>query len=378
MYSLYLYPWDAAGSQMAGVLGRIAAAGINTVKVAAIYHTGKILLTANSSARVRFPEDGAVYFRPFSEEWHNLALKPPISRLCATGDPLAEICAEAPRHGLAVGAWVVCLHNRAITAARPDVSTVNAYGDRYPHSLCPMQPEVRQYLRGMVQELAGRPLRNIVLEAAGFVPFRHYSYVQVEGVEVGDWENLLLSLCFCEACVRELPGMMKVRALVRAELDEFLRTGLPRNPAQAAGALKPLLSARTNAITDLVRLMSETAARGGKRLSVIASGGPADVLTGIDLAKIGRYSAAVDFAYYDAANAALDGQLAAVCAAIPPSCMTDLLLRPGFPDARSAEDIGDKLSIGRKIGLANFSFYNYGLLPAQAWEWMKQAIAESR
>lgn len=374
MYSLYSYPWDLADTN---ALGRIADLRIETVKVASVYHTGMILLTTNPAVHVFFPEDGAAYFQPGDRFGQQSPLQPPISRLCAHTDLLGEICEHAPRYGLAVDAWIVCLHNRAIAAARPDLCTVNAYGDRYPHSLCPMQPDVQRYLCALVHELAGRPLRSIVLEAIGFVPFRHYSYVQVEGVEVADWENLLLSLCFCEGCVRALPGTEEVRALVRAELDEFMRTGRPRDPAQVDGRLEPLLSARTSAISDLVRLFSETASREGKRLSVIASGGPVEALTGIDLAEIGRYASAVDFAYYNRAHDALERQLAAVSAALPPSCAIDLLVRPGYPDARSAEDIGGKLSIGRKMGLSDFSFYNYGLLPAQAWKWIEQAISES-
>lgn len=376
-YSMYLYPWDVLDAETTPIAARISKLGITAVKLAAVYHSGKVLLPQNARRRVYIPEDGALYFRPSSEFYSQSPVYPPVAGLCNRDDPLLLLCKQAEQCGLEVDAWVLCLHNRAIARLRPDLCTVNAFGEFYPHSLCPLQPDVRAYLAVLIAELARRPVRSVVLEALGFVPFDHYAYRQIEGVEVGPGENLLLSLCFCGACTRAFPGLERVRPDVRRELTNFFHSGRTRALADRLDRppmLQELVQARMDAITRLTAELAAYTTRAGKRFAVIASSPLKNLITGIDLGDIGPVVDSIDYAYYRRDLDGLPQELTALHASVPESCAVDLLLRPGYPDIASGEDLSGKVSLASQSGVRSFSFYNYGLLCETSLDWVRDSI----
>ncbi len=52
----------------------------------------------------------------------------------------------------------------------------------------------------LAANLAHYSIDAVDFEAFHFIPYRHYSFAEKEGIEVTPFAGLLLSLCFCEAC----------------------------------------------------------------------------------------------------------------------------------------------------------------------------------
>ncbi|MBI3698275.1 MAG: hypothetical protein HY238_25985, partial [Acidobacteria bacterium] len=151
--TVYLYPWDALDEGVPAVLDKLRDLGLTGVKLACVYHTGKLLLAGNSRRRVYVPEDGALYFRPSRQFLRESPLQPLASRLSKESDLPALLCEQADRRHMTVDAWVVCLHNRSIADRHPAARAVNVFGDSYPHALCPMQSQVQTYLHALVEDL---------------------------------------------------------------------------------------------------------------------------------------------------------------------------------------------------------------------------------
>jgi hypothetical protein len=78
----------------------------------------------------------------------------------------------------------------------------NAWGDPAYYSLCPAQPVVQEYAVRLCGDLAEHyDLAGLALETPGFLPFvhgYHHEFAQLPG---NPWMNVLLGLCFCDACM---------------------------------------------------------------------------------------------------------------------------------------------------------------------------------
>ncbi len=372
--AMFLYPWDALAQGTACVLDRLAVSGLNGAKLASAYHSGKVLSTASRSVVV--PEDGAIYFHPDARFYRDCDLRPPVSSLVAKRDPLGELCDAAGRRGMFADAWIVCLHNRAIGDAAPEVCTRNAFGNAYPHSLCPLQPRVAAYLEALVAQLCAYTIRRVALEAWQYVPYRHYSLCEIEGVPVGPYEKLLLSLCFCDACRSKIPQLVELQPVVCAQLIDFLRTGLPCQGEKldaAMAGLAPLLQRRAVANAALVEHLASQACKQSKTVSLLT--GPLEHGPAPDaLALAAPYAAAAELAYYQSSAEGLAGCVRDVQSVLPQSCRTAVALRPGFPDTDGSENLSAKVHYARQCGVCEFGFYNYGTLPETALEYVARAL----
>jgi len=370
---MYLYPWDALDTGVSATLDRLRECGINCVKVAAVYHSGKLLLPGNPRRKVFVPDDGAMYFPP-GPALKRSRLRPGISSFAQSTDPLEEICRAAEQRHMRVDAWAVCLHNRSIANAHPDVCTTNVYGDRYPHALCPLQPDVRAYLHALISDLSQYPLRRIVLEALFFVPYKHYSLFEVEGVEIGTTENLLLSLCFCAACRRVFPALAEFEPLVKSRLGSFFRDGRSLADPESE-TLRNVLDARAAALNAFAAELHSVAAKAQKGIGVVAWAPARNPLFGVDLSGIAAHLEAIDWAYYQSSPDALRGQLTHTRAQAGPKPILDLLLRPSYPDTAGAANLAAKIAAAQQAGVEDVSFYNYGILPEVSLTWIRNALA---
>ena len=114
-------------------------------------------------------------------------------------DVLASLT-EAGRYR--VYGWTVLLHNTRLGYVHPGVVARNAWGDPAYYSLCPAQPLVRDYAVSLCGDLAEHyDLAGLTLETPGFLPFvhgYHHEFAQLPG---NPWMNVLLGLCFCDACM---------------------------------------------------------------------------------------------------------------------------------------------------------------------------------
>ncbi|MCE5257984.1 MAG: hypothetical protein LLG44_02870, partial [Chloroflexi bacterium] len=200
--ALWSYAWDLMAEGIDGALERIATTGANGVSLATSYHAGMFLLPHNPQQKVRFLEDGSIYFRPDAARFKGLAIQPRVTALADAIDPLDAICTAAPRYGVEVTSWTVCCHNTYQGTLHPELCLHNAFGDPYAFALCPSQPEVQAYLEALLGNLSQYPLRTLQLESYDYMGFYHGFHHEKFQLELGPLSGYLLGLCFCPACLQ--------------------------------------------------------------------------------------------------------------------------------------------------------------------------------
>jgi hypothetical protein len=251
----HVYPWDLVGDPDAAT--RIAGLGVDAVALAASYHTVRAATPAHPEHRLVDARHAAFYLPVRDKAWQGKRLRPAAPSWVAgtSGKSSFESARDALRGvGLPVYAWTVLTHSSRLGDQHPDLTVVNAFGDRYPYALCPSNADVVEYCQTLVEEIieVGQP-DGIVLEACGPLGFVHGGHH--EKTEGGDWgpaRQQLLSLCFCDGCVSRYSDASELRSRVRAAVDAS-------EPESAAAALGPLadsvLAARTSIAGDLRRLL---------------------------------------------------------------------------------------------------------------------------
>jgi hypothetical protein len=143
----------------------------------------------------------AIYYRPDRRRWVDRRLQPVEAFWAPATFPQAA--ADLRRAGLKVYAWAVLAHNQRLGAAHPEDSVVNAFGDHYPWALCASSEAVREFCATLAAEIAEQPdIDGIELESCGWYGFDHlHAHDKTGGVEFDAPSKLLLSLCFCPACL---------------------------------------------------------------------------------------------------------------------------------------------------------------------------------
>ncbi len=210
---IYAYPWDVVGDPAAPE--RLARLGADTVALAASYHSVRAATPFHPAHRL--VEAGPALYVPVrTGSWGRLV---PAAPTWTAPDAFVQAADALRAAGLAVHAWTILTHNSHLGTAHPSLAVRNAFGDRYPYALCPSHPDVVDYCRTLVREIAelGAP-DGFVLEACGPLGVRHAGTHEKTGG--ADWTPVqldLLSLCFCGVCARRYPAGTRER--VRAGVD---------------------------------------------------------------------------------------------------------------------------------------------------------------
>jgi hypothetical protein len=195
-------------------------------------------LPHNPKRKCHFAEDGAAYFHPTASLYEGTPLKPRVAQIAERTDWFDEVGRRLDRFGLRLTAWTVCNHNTPLGLEHPLDTVHNAFGDCYPHALCPASDAVRKYVRALAVDLASRyPLQSIFLEAPNYRGRRHGHHHERELVPLGPLENTLLDISFSghDLAAAESAGVdaEEVRRVVREHLDNYFAAAPERPPASA-------------------------------------------------------------------------------------------------------------------------------------------------
>ncbi|SPL97222.1 unnamed protein product [[Actinomadura] parvosata subsp. kistnae] len=224
----YLYPWDVVGDPSAP--GRLADLGVQTVALAAMYHSTRAATPYHPAHRVLDVPYPAFYLPIRPSSWSRLV---PATPTWTPADAYLQARDALKAVGLQVHAWTVLTHNSHLGSAHPDLVVRNAFGDPYPYALCPAHEDVIEYCEHLVQEIleVAEP-DGLILEACGPMGFGHQSvHEKTSGADWTPADIDLLSLCFCTSCAPLYPE--PTRATVRAAIDATTRT--TTTPATAPG-----------------------------------------------------------------------------------------------------------------------------------------------
>jgi len=375
-------------------------AGLTGVAVAASYHAARDLLPHNPRRVVAYQESGAVYFQPDISLYGDSRLKARAAQAAAGRDVLAELRAAAG-DAFDVAAWTVFLHNSRLGQAHQTCCCRNAFGEALTHILCPSNPEVAVYCEALATDIARRHPKTLYLESATFMPFDHGGHHERAFIPLPQAARFLLGLCFCDSCARrtESAGVdfTSVRKWVGDRLRGFLadaEAGFPGGDSLEwmRSAEHELLSrfadVRRASVADLVRRI----------VRAVRSSSPETRVVLLDVSGAfasSTQASALDFAWRDgvpiddAAIAGLDGfavcgyfteakrleeEVAGYRKRLPRDVRLEVILRPGWPDCATAEELHERVAIVRAAGAADLAFYNYGSIRLQTLDWIKQAV----
>ncbi|MGC9669550.1 hypothetical protein ACNTMW_23735 [Planosporangium sp. 12N6] len=247
----HAYPWDVLGDP--AFVDRIAEVGVDTVTLAAAYHSTRAATPLHPRHQVVSADHAALY-RPVREAaWTGRRLVPTPATWVDDPDPFATAARVVRDAGVRVAAWIVLTHNTRLGTAHPDLAVVNCFGEPYPYALCPAREEVREYAATLAAEaLRDVPVDEVSLEACGQLGLTHLNQHEKTDGAWTAYAQGLLSVCCCAACRDGWRGqgldpdrtVERLRAAVRAE-------ALGDQPAGVDGADR-LLAAR-HAATDALR-----------------------------------------------------------------------------------------------------------------------------
>ena len=376
--AVYAYPWNF--HDVDADVARAKALGADEITLAVSYHAGKFIQPGDARARVYFPEDGTVYFRPRRTYG---ALKPQVSKLTAERDVLGALTA---RDDIAVNAWTVLNHNTRLGTQRPDLCVKNAFGDIYPYSLCPSQPEVRAYGVTLSADIAeGYRVKRLLLETPGFLTYGHGFHHEFAQVAPNAWLDAMLGLCFCDPCrVGARARGIDADGLagrIRVAVDAFLDGEGAAPSIDEWNATDPDLAAfhrfRCEVVTSLVGEI-RAAVKPSVAVKVISTcqrPHATAYLEGHDLAALDAASDGLELPLYQPSPEATVADGRYVIDRVPVG-RTSVILRPGFPDMAGEGDLFAALDGLKALGFADFAFYNLGMLRPANLRWLRRALTE--
>ncbi len=378
----YTYPWNVG--EPTAFADSLEELGLDGVNLAVSYHAGKFIHPGDPGARVYFPEDGTVYFRP---EASYGKLRPKSAGIVANRDTADELCERLP-----VNAWMVLGHNSRLGFAHPDCVVHNAFGDPYFYSLCPANKHVRQYAQTLATDFAGRyNVERLLLEAPGFLTYSHGYHHEFAQVRLNPYLDMLLGLCFCDSCCdgAERSGIDAdgLRSSVAAAIDGYLSedtelddvAGLAR--LEAANAKLPGLAVfhqwRCDQVTSLIREI-RAAVRPEVAVRVIATcqrPHATAYLEGMDLPALSEAGDGVECPLYQPDLDGLASDIGWLRAQI--DCMQNsAILRPAWPDWSDEAAFRAAYAATRQAGFEQINFYNLGMLRPANRRWLQRLLTE--
>ncbi|WP_082230540.1 hypothetical protein [Haloprofundus marisrubri] len=206
MVSVWSYPWCLLSGNPDTTFDELASRGITEITVAAHYHSIQTLGPRTPDSLFESYEGGC-YFEPNLEDFTETPIDPPVNHIEGYPNPLQTITEYASKYGMNVNAWVVCFHNSKLGLDNPQYRIQSVFGDTHEHAFCPSHSEVRTYFEAVTKSLAAYDINAINLESLGF-PNVFHTHGATFGhsknhVVRGSAEELLLSQCFCPACMAE-------------------------------------------------------------------------------------------------------------------------------------------------------------------------------
>ncbi|MFS0734706.1 hypothetical protein ABC304_04670 [Microbacterium sp. 1P10UB] len=378
--AMYLFPSDLVDEGVDVVLAALDRLGCRPAVAVAYHQARDVLPHAGHKPRLRFRRDG-VFFEE-KEGWPSPELTPPVQS-AEENRSVAELRAAAD--GSAPEAWTVFLHNTTLGERLPSAVAHTCFGDPLYANLCPSHAAVRAYALRLATAVAGRGF-DVIAEALSGQTFAHGHHHERSFTPLGEGEQVMLAVCFCDACRLLGEGADVDVDGLRYGLQDHLQrafsseAGIPATRDALAGAVgEPVLrylDAGTTAVTSLAADVASAVRGTGRRLSFMDLTGAVlgyddGVPSGPDAAKqawrlrIDPAAIAPSVDSYSVLGYVRDaGRLhddVASYRTATGETPLRVILRPGFPDARTQDDLIAHVDAARSAGADQVDFYNYGM-----------------
>lgn len=364
---IWLYPEEI---ELAGAkrLARLASdLGVGAVSVALTYHQCMRVFPRYGAVRPGAP--GGLHFEPARRGYGPLAPRP--SPAAVGAERIAELRAACETAGVGFRAWIVALDNEALAAENPNYAAQTLDGTPTFHSLCPSHPEVRAYLRALVEDVIDLFAPDLIeLEAATYPRWNGY-LAEIALVPLSLGTRRYGAQCLCNACQAVLgeDGIRAdhARAVLAAAAGPPIGGGTDDDPA----LIEAIAAVRDRVVAGLLAEVRDSLPN-STQLRILGLGAPDDMR----LQGLGTLSAAavddVLIGLGTLSGEELQEQLRAhiTAGARPPGAVGI-----NWTPDRDGQRLGDDAIAALKCGLRGVSFYNLSLLPETGLDDVRAAIS---
>lgn len=385
--SVWTYPWDVAEQGLPALLDEVGSLGLNTISLATSYHAGRFVQPRGKRRKSYFPEDGTVYFQPSPAIWSDAVIQPKVARqVDEDGDMLRALVDARETSGVGTSCWTVCLHNTRLGMLHPGHVARNAFGDPSFFSLCPSSPEARRYARTLVKDIStGYRPDMIELETPSFMGFTHGYHHEKDGVGLTPEEDFLLSICFCDHCLKraDADGVNgeAARRWVTARLVEALererpeRTvpSFPAHGIEAFADIEPLCAFLRWRETVVTSLVGEIRQEAHPDTMVVAVSDASTWYAALDLAAIAKVCDGVLLCLYGEPSDTVSAGIGDMRRAIGSEKFLGAGFRLFHPELAGPDELARVSLAAVKAGATGINYYNYGLVPEKRLRWIAQA-----
>lgn len=378
--SVQCYLWDLVDEGIDDVLDRLKGeAGATGISVGlAMPKIDELRCHPGVSPR-SFRCAGGAQFQADLSLYAGTRVRPVVAGWLRKSNPLPALAEACTKRGMELRAWIVACDSLTVVERNPNAACKDLFGDPSPNRLCPVNPDVREYLRALVAQASETfAISALELDAIGFAaPHRVHHAAQI-GMDVGEVGRWLLRLCFCESCrqAADRHGIDSSAAARAAELrlERIFRKGeAPEQSVQDVLGDDPLLAEythwRCSQVTALLRSIrescrcrlvlhrrgtTETSGTDYRQLAGFADGllAPASPTDGVPV------SDAIEAAQEDVTGT---------------NARVEVAVDAGFPSCGEAASLVRALSQAAHGNACGAVVSNYGMIPLARLDWIKQA-----
>ena len=284
---MVMYAWTVYEIGTERILSDMQRIGCDTVVLNSSYHQGRFF-QSQTEQFLQVPHAG-VFFRPDPTRYGRV--QPVVHRSLAKEELFPRMREACRKQNMHFHTWWVGVHNSAIGSQFPELCVQNVWRDRFTYSLCPAQPDVKEYIEALFEDtlIQVQPDR-ITVEATSFMMMKHGGHHEINLLHVGEAAQWLLSLCFCPACKRiaterGIDGDA-VQELSKRLLQPMLSKDYGPLPEEGSQIAYLMLSypelyayqqSREQITTDLIASLHEIAGRYQVKIDYIPSSTPFSV-----------------------------------------------------------------------------------------------------
>ena len=256
----------------------------------------------------------------------------------------------------------------------PDCAQQNVYGDYYNYGLCPANPQVRAYAIALSQELENRGIEIIEIESLSYMGFGHSHYHSKFGIDFGS-AKALIDLCFCSSCRQSGEELnIDINSLadqVKSALDTVFSQGKTNLSWQdyldKIPALTNYIHMQEQVVESLLGAIRKAV---GCELDFIMMG------NGLNTGRIANICDKVEVLAYTADPEQVKSIVQSTVQRIDSvdQLLTGYSVYGGTtPDV---ETLKQTVCTAVEAGVKHVSFYNYGIMPPDRLDWVRQAIRQ--
>ncbi len=372
---LAAYPWDVVDEGIDRVLdhmqGELGIAGLSLWCA-----TPPVVQLRRPNVQPRFFRTrGGLFFQPSSELYSDTRIKPAVSHWVGKRNVIEQIAKGCADRGLTFRCMMSLSRIGRLAHRHPETACKNVFEDSSLTSVCLSNPDVQAFLCDLVGDFGSR----IAVDAFYFTDVASLWREGGEGPvkspgRSGKLASEFLQVCFCESCQQVASGadvdvagaIDVVKRVIDKRMDgadesEFKFEAIIKE----APALLSYLEAQTHRITELLRRIAERA--------------NADVFIMHEQCKEGDSSSQF------ADSTAIAGDVIRVATAddvkANPSgtkSMQEIHLEGKLLSGASTSELFPLLQRALETGISAVHFGNYGLIPASAFDPIRQALRYAR